>query len=293
MKKFFGKMLGITLIFVLIITTPVHAITWEDLSELSVSFDFSVNSEFSQVLSGDVPRWRISSPEYDILANGVAVGVTGTVVAEGRTASVFMEIDIDLEQLLGDSYQQMLPMLGTLNVDLSEPFRIWIETDFTDLNNPAYLIVIEVPTFIRMALMFADASLTSQYWVIDLSDLIAEELADIDVEYEINKLISEYTIADLIAELEAEIASMLEYMEEEADVFAYGFDILENGDISAFFNFVMTHTYRNYTETIDFAFSGEITNINAAEIVPLPLPQLTAGNSLDLLKWMNDTTLRI
>jgi len=276
---------------------PVQA--WELPTE--VSFDFATEYRLAINMDG----FGEDSAGSRILANGVELGIRGTYVMHNPLAvSSFTEVSIDFGQFLDamDLPAQLAQMMTMLGIDLAEPFRMWVEVDFSNVNDPMYVVVMELPMLVRTALTLTAPELARQFWVLDLSDILAEYAEELELAL---LSVTEEQMAEIFAYVEEgmreALAELQAFAEENADeignilgqaydvfreVFTlhgldYGHERLDNGH-SAFFDFAFTVAYARYSVCVDFSFAGEVTNIGTA--VAVPLPQLTARNSVDLMR---------
>ena len=307
MKKLLGKLVATTLALALILglTVPVQANTVVthlvdyghisfEMPELPTSFDFATEFTLGLSLSGNVPADVI---EMVNLFDGFTIRESGTVYTSGLSMSMFREVELSLEQILAAiPVEQVMPMMALLNLDLNEPFRIWVEIDINDLENPTFIMVIEMPAVVRLPFALLGTEFTRQFWVLDLSDTIAELAAELEAEIrqvtpeEFEEMLSYITeaieqffayIEYYMEEIEELLAEAWEYLQEilTINIFTFGHNALENGH-SAYLNLDATINYEGVIANISFDFYGEITNLNTA--TRPTLPELTAQNSFNL-----------
>lgn len=329
MKKAINKLLCATMVFALVIgmAVPVQAMGFGDiiermmesvegtwLADLPTSYEMELR--FGLQLDVDVD----DIPEeaemlLNVLKDGYEIAVKGTFVSDGRlAASSYMELHVDFEPfvdaILGAlGAEELSAMLALLNLDLSEPFRFWIEEDLNDISNPVALIIIEAPAFVRLPLAAIDADFASQYWVMDMSGFMSILIEEMDVmlmeisEEELEELLSymdeffdefmyildelKEALEELFAEYEDEIMHIWAEIQEFVDITTldFGIEELENG-YSAHFDFeaLITSPYEDGTVDIGIHLFGAVTNLNEAEAVPLP--ELTDENSFDMWAWI-------
>jgi len=300
--KLARKVVCCVLVFALLFGFAMPVRAWELPTE--ISFDFA--TEYRLAISTE--GFGSSTVADEILANGIELGIGGTFVARGPLAfSFYTEVSLDLTQFLDvmglpPIIAMMLPQMG---IDLAEPLRVWMEMDINDVSNPTYVIVIEWPSLVRVLLAMTAPELAQQYWVLDLSDILAESAAELELALQsVSAEQQAQNIAYLEEALHEALAIWQEFMEEYEDEIAdliaeayalfreiftlrelnYGHERLDNGH-SAFLDFAFTAAYEGSSVCVDFSFAGEITNIGTA--VAAPLPQLHSArflaNSVDLV----------
>jgi hypothetical protein len=307
MRKLVGKLIAVTLAFALVLglAVPVHAntalnrlvdygtISFE-MPDFPSSFNFASEMSLELAISGNVPEEAVMIAG---MVDGFTVRESGTVYMDGLAMSMFTETAISLEQLLAAiPMDEFMPMLGLLNLDLNEPIRTWVEIDMNDLNNPVFIIVLEMPTIVRLPLAMLGAEFTRQFWVIDLGAEIMEIAAEIEAEI---RQLTEEQIEEMMMYIEEALEELMAYIEyylsdiEEtlaelwAEIqevvtvhsFNFGYNVLTNG-YSAYLNLALTIAEAGVVADIAFDFAGEVTNLNTAARVPLP--QLTAQNSFNI-----------
>lgn len=278
MKKFVGLLL--VLVLVLGMAVPVKAM---EMPEFPYSFEFAVSYRQTAEFRGDLP-WYMADFANMFGGNGFSSDVSGVFVRDGFAAQLFVEAELGLENIFA-SIPEFAPMMSLLNLDLNEPFRVWIDVDFSDLSDPSAKLILEMPTIVRLPLLFVDAGLARQFWVMDLSDMLAELIEESEVEI---RQISDEQREEFFMQIEDFLEGILEELDDFFDEaeemvtihdYSYGLTILENA-VSAYMAFVATVVDGGIIADVDFEFSLDITNINSAERVAMP--RITGTNSFDL-----------
>ncbi|MCL2388012.1 MAG: hypothetical protein FWC89_10765 [Defluviitaleaceae bacterium] len=286
MKKFISFVLAF--VMVIAVALPVQAQT-------ATSFDFDMEYQFNFHLQGPYAVGVMEEVNALFGGDGFVVGVSGTAVADGLAMSMYMEVRLDMERILTVlQFDDFMPMLTLLNVDLNEPFRFWFDMDFSDLDAPVYVMVMEVPPIVRLSMVFlgAGVEISRQYWVMDLSEFMAEIATELEAEI---LQLSDERRAEIVAYMEDAIETFLSgrvwaWFENYVTVheFSFGYDEIYNG-YSAYLNFIANITDGDEILDVGFVFSCEITNIGTAEKVPMPV--LTDENSADFFAVL-DALLR-
>jgi hypothetical protein len=299
MKKKIAAMVALVLVLALVFAVPVQAreLTSFDF-ESTVSFGLDVTDQGFDFFS--IPKFTVSE--------------SGTFYSDGFAVSLFREVEMDFAPFLPMlPVANIAPMLALLNLDLSEPIRTWVEMDFNDLSQPVFKIIVEMPSFVRLPLVFISPELAQQFWVLDLSAEIAELIEEFEVEFRqlSEEQIAQYmayieeAVEEFLAELEELLAELKEFLDEYRDVIeeeiaaawafvqeavdirtlVFGFDDLVER-YTAYFSFAATVSVDGVVADIEFDFYGAVSNINTAERVALP--ELTEANSLNLLELLAD-----
>ena len=273
MKKFVGKLLSAALAMVLLlgVAVPVQA---GEIPELATSYDFAM--ETRMVMDLDI---QSESPIHPMTiqmmldafsGEGVLMATNGTFYTDndGLAFTLFCEFSVTVN----------VPMLGNTSVTL----RYWVDADITDLNDPTMLVVfeLEMPMLLRFMLNAAVPQLGYQFFVVDMSEFMAEIIHELDT---LVVYISLEEINEMIAYLvEAFEAVMIRSGIQNYATFSFDYDYgaLENGYFGGF-DFWLAIS--DGIDSLDFDFSayGEITNINTAERPVLPV--LRPGNYLDVV----------
>ncbi|MCL2197918.1 MAG: hypothetical protein FWB80_03240 [Defluviitaleaceae bacterium] len=302
MKKFFARLISATLVFVLLFSVPVQAESWPEQLlgfELPTSYNYSMDLFVSIDMHGDVDD--DIAAVFGLFDNGLGLVISGAHVRDGLASSDFMQIEfINLGNIIAALPLNIpiIPMIRLMGIDLTEPIRIWAETDFNNLLTPEFKVVIELPPVLQLALLTVDESLSRQFLVLDFGYLLDALLVELEAEI---RIISDEQAEDFMIYLEEAIQELMlvfadfrvdfnEWMVEEWEeveefftvrLFEHGTERLEN----AARVFLSTDfTISDDIASADFIveFNAAITNINSAERVPLPL--LTPENSVNLLR---------
>lgn len=295
-KKIFARFISTTFIFALLFSVSVQAQSWQEmLDDLNFPTSYNYSFELSVELDkhGDVDDDIAAVVSF--FSDGFTFGMSGTHVRDGLATSDFMQIDLDLGQILAAIPMDIpiMPMVALMGIDLAEPFRFWVETDFTSLLAPEMKMVIELPPVLRLALGLVDESLMRQFIVLDMTDLMQEILVEIDAEI---RTITEEQVSDFMYYFEEAMEEIMSVLEEfqldfeewmaeaweevgqffEIRVFEYGTERLENA-VSSFIE--LNFTVSDDISAMDFFinFNASVTDMNSAERVPLPI--LTPENS--------------
>jgi hypothetical protein len=306
MKKKIATMVALVLVLVLVFAVPVQA-RGLDLP----SFDFASTVSFGLDVDYTLPDEILALAEqfhsefFDMSFSvpKFTVSESGTFYSDGFAVSIFRELEMDFAQFLTMlPAEEIAPMLAMLNLNLSEPIRTWVEMDFNDLSQPIFKIIVEMPSFVRLPLMFVNAEMSRQFWVLDLSAEIAELIEELEVEF---RQLTEEQLAQTMAYLEELLDELLVFLDEYRDIIEeeinaawefiqeavdirtliFGFDELANG-YSAYFSFAATVSVEGVVADIEFDFYGEVTNIGTAQRVALP--ELTETNSLNVMELLAD-----
>ena len=283
MKKFLNKTIGAVLALVLLlgIAIPVHA---REHSEIPSSFEFLAHGEIELSLNYYDELFSSEQAIIDML-NGFAADIRGTVIAEYESLFMYMELDVNV------------PTIG-----LPMTFRLWVDVDVTDMNDPIAKVIVEIPSMLRLMLFALAPELNRQYFVLDLSaylnilDYVAFELDGFSMS-QYNELIADFNIemetiwADIMEELR------LLWEEIQADEYVQASIIVnspsENRDsqgniISRNAGFRLQLSFDNGFDSGDFMVTAaaDMHNINTAQRVPVPTT--TSANSFDVLAWLTE-----
>ena len=278
MKKFFTKLTGVVLALTLLLSfaVPVRAnvpgdieISFDHASEISVSLDIRTRNGLGMQ----------EQMILDILADGVILAQRGTVYVDGAAFVIAQEFAVRIPSVPVPGLNIRLP----LNLELT--VRAWLNVDFTDLENPKVVAVAEIseiPELMIALLQLAGIpEINYQFFVLDLSEIAAEFIADFEliqispeeveeilsyVRYEIDNLRNVANVAEIIARVRNFLDSYV----------TYSFDTLDNGFAAA-----VRLEFANDDIDLSLSFNGQITNINSAE--KPRLPNFTDANSFDVL----------
>lgn len=305
MKKFFCKLISVTLVLIMVFSVPVQATSWSEIIErfelpesYSYSLDFSLTTSIKGDLDDDIALI------LGLFDDGVALSISGTHVRDRFAVSEFTQINFDLDAIVASLPAELpiAPMIALMGIDINQPIRIWMESDFNTILEPQLKYVIELPPVLRLLLTMADSSLSRQFYVLDFTDLLLEMLVEFEAEV---RMISEEQIGEFTAyfdetieelmifidELQYDFTSLMDEAVEELaqffniHTFERGFNRSENA-VSAFVELLFTISDFGSSATFDFGFNMEVFDINGTSRTPLP--QLTPQNSVDLIDLIID-----
>jgi hypothetical protein len=259
MKKFLSVLLAMVLMLGLAL--PVQASRLQEIQQPE-SFDFSI--ELTMELD------MLVEPEHELMmalilgGPDITANVTGSVVTDGAAAS-----QMSVEMVIGTG------ILGVV------PIRMWFDVNMNDFANPTMLMIVELPAMLRMLLAMENPALNRQFLVLDASEFLAEELADIAMptEEELEALMEE-----AMAELRnIDRGAIMDQLAEFIEVLDFSFDFTQNDDgyltgLNLAFDVVLDPNAE--AVGLEVAFDVEISNINNAVV---EFPALTPENSFDLL----------
>jgi len=259
MKKFASIVL--TLVLVLGLALPTQGSRLPEF-QTPESFDFSMDF----TLSIDTPDAPELDPMMAMIFGGtdIAISMTGSVVSDGAAAT-----QMQMEMLIGSG------MFSTM------PIRMWLDMDFNDFEDPTTRMIIELPPMLRMLLAMENRALGRQFLVFDVSEMLAEELADITMPTP-DEL--EAIFEEVLTELRAmDRGEVLAKIAEFIDVLDFSFDFSQNRNgyltgLNVAFDVVLDPN--NDPVGLGLDFDMEITNINNATV---EFPVLTPINSVDVL----------
>jgi hypothetical protein len=291
------RIVGFVLVFILALgLVPVQAREFAEMPELPSSFTFSFSSRVGFEPHGEASG-EIAALAEVFGGDGFASHVQGVFVSEGLVSSLFLEFNVDVRRLLSVlPVEQIMPMVTLLGLDVNEPVRMWVESDFHNLNEPVFVIALEVPTFLRLPFMILSAEFANPFWVFNLSSVITQLASLYEAEI---RTISEAQRAEMFEYLQEALSEwfgMFEDFQEEMEMWlAEAIDDFQGAVIvhtfersltqienaaHAVLNFVATINGADYSADVLFEFDGQVAG--NAERVFLPV---TPGNSFDIMTW--------
>ena len=247
MKKLLSGV--IALILVLALAVPVQARSLMEFVALDIpeSYDFTMSMDIT--VESNIDDEMLQS----ILAivNEVNMDFSGSVEMEGLTGQMFFEIDVDI------------PAIG-----MPLDFRFWFDMDFEDLESPAMVYVMEMPAMLRLLLAGVMPELSSQFLVVDLTEMLQESMEEWSVfmgDFESMMNLDEEALEEMIEELRAMFAELWVDIEDYVDFeFEFDFDITEEDgeiyEVTYTLTFVLTITQDDEYVTIGFALEGVYYN---------------------------------
>jgi len=258
MKKFASIVL--TLVFVLGLALPAQAGRMPEF-QTPESFDFAMDF----TLSIDTPDAPELDPMMAMIFGGtdITLGMTGSVVSDGVAAT-----QMHIEMLVGSGMFSAMPI------------RMWLDMDFNDFEDPTMLMIVELPAMLRMLLAMENRAFARQFLVLDVSDMLAEALADVTIptQYEMEAIMEE-----ALAELRAiDFGYIVAEITNFIDVLDFSFDFSQDAGYLTGINLAFDVVLDPNGESVGvgFGFDMEITNINNAVV---EFPTLTPANSVDVL----------
>jgi hypothetical protein len=126
--------------------------------QMPTSYDFAF--ELSMQLDVDSPELDAEAMMALALMQDISMSGTGTLVMEDPSNFMAMHLHMDMELYA-----------GFFNV----PLALWMDFDFTDMENVEYVIVARLPEMLTSMIAMADPDLARPYWVIDFGRLMSED----------------------------------------------------------------------------------------------------------------------
>jgi len=183
----------IALVMVWVLSFAMAATVMARPSQIAESYDFTLEMQLGL---------NVKAPDLDqdmevVLAflRDIRLNVQGTTVTSSDALMFHMHMDVEM-------------YAGLFYI----PFSIWVDLDLSDLEDPVYIIVVEVPEILQTLIGLEAPELAKQYWVLDYGPFFIEAMEAFDtmgmvdtfdlMDDLINDFINLENVADMLPEME-------------------------------------------------------------------------------------------